>query len=179
VSVAATNRRRWLGAAVAVAAAAGGVGAYFVQRRADDPVAAASDALWSLGFDTPQGSRLAMQSLRGRPLVLNFWATWCPPCVREMPALDRFYADHKSRGWQVLGVAADNAAAVRDFLARSPVTFPIALAGFEGVEWSRRLGNLGGGLPFTLVFASSGQVAQRHMGESTYEQLAAWAKGIS
>jgi thiol-disulfide isomerase/thioredoxin len=180
VSANASNRRRWLGVAVAAAAAAVGVGAYLVQRRAGDaPPDEAADALWALGFDTPQGGRLQMQSLRGRPLVLNFWATWCPPCVREMPALQRFHVDHAAQGWQVLGVAADNPGAVRDFLARSPVTFAIAMAGFEGIEWSRRLGNLSGGLPFTLVFDSAGQVAHRHMGESTYDQLAGWAKTIS
>jgi thiol-disulfide isomerase/thioredoxin len=179
VSTQGTGRRVWLGAAVAAAAAAGGVGAYLVQRRAAAPGDDAAAAVWSLAFDTPQGSRLEMQSLRGRPLVLNFWATWCPPCVREMPALERFHTDHKSRGWQVLGVAADNVAAVRDFLTRSPVTFAIAMAGFEGVEWSRRLGNLSGGLPFTLVFNAAGEVAHRHMGETTYEQLADWAKRIS
>ena len=171
------RRRRWLGGAVAVAAAAVGVGAYRLQRGSDDDAAAA--ALWLLAFDTPQSGRLDMQSLRGQPLVLNFWATWCPPCIREMPALDRFHVDHRPRGWQVLGVAADNAAAVREFLARTPVAFPIALAGYEGIAWSRRLGNLSGGLPFTVVFDAVGRLAHRHMGESTYEQLASWANAIS
>jgi thiol-disulfide isomerase/thioredoxin len=179
VSAQGTGRRVWLGVAVAAAAAAGGVGAYLLQRRAEAPGDDAAAGVWTLAFDTPQGSRLQMQTLRGRPLVLNFWATWCPPCVREMPALERFHLDHQARGWQVLGVAADNVAAVRDFLARRPVTFAIAMAGFEGIEWSRRLGNLSGGLPFTLVFDAAGAVAHRHMGESTYEQLADWAKRIS
>lgn len=173
-----TRRRTLVTAGVAAVAAAAGAGAYLWQRRAD-PAIAASGELWSLDFDTPGSSRLAMSSLRGRPLVLNFWATWCPPCVREMPALDRFYREHNAKGWQVLGLAADNAEAVRKFLAATPVAFPIALAGFAAVEWSRRLGNPSGGLPFTVVYGRDGEVLQRHIGETQYEQLADWAKGFS
>jgi thiol-disulfide isomerase/thioredoxin len=171
-------RRRWLvSAGVAAAGVAGGAAAYWWQRRAPhDP---AVEAFWALELDTPTQTRLAMTTLRGQPLVLNFWATWCPPCVREMPALDRFYRDHRGRGWQVLGLAADNAAAVRDFLARAPVAFPVVMAGFEGIDLSRRLGNLSGGLPFSVVFGRDGGVRHRHVGETTYEQLAGWAQGLS
>jgi thiol-disulfide isomerase/thioredoxin len=165
--------------ATAGAAAAVGVAAHLWRQRSASPARAADDAFWSLAFDTPAQTRLATAALRGRPLVLNFWATWCPPCIREMPALDRFFVDHRGQGWQVMGIACDSAAAVREFLARTPVAFPIALAGFEGVELSRRLGNDSGGLPFTVVFGREGQVRQRHMGETQYEQLAGWAKGLS
>ena len=153
-----TPRRTLITAGVAATAAALGVGAYLWQRRAD-PADAASDELWSLDFETPGRQRLAMASLRGKPLVLNFWATWCPPCVREMPALDRFHREHSAKGWQVLGLAADNADAVRKFLADTPVGFPIALAGFAGIELSRRLGNPSGGLPFTVVYRPQRQGA--------------------
>jgi thiol-disulfide isomerase/thioredoxin len=172
------QQRRWLlSAGVASAAVAAGAAAYLWQRRAQTLPGDAR--LWSLEFETPSQSRLAMTSLRGQPLVLNFWATWCPPCVREMPALDRFFHDHMARGWRVLGIAADNAAPVREFLARSPVAFPIALAGFAGVELSRDLGNTSGGLPFTVIYDSRGRVARRHIGETHYEQLTVWAEGIS
>jgi thiol-disulfide isomerase/thioredoxin len=172
------SRRRWLiSGSVAAAGVAGGVAAYWWRRRAQrDP---AAEAFWALTLDTPAQTPLAMATLQGRPLVLNFWATWCPPCVREMPALDRFYRDHRARGWQVLGLAADNAAAVREFLARTPVAFPIALAGFEGIDLSRRLGNPSGGLPFTVVFGRDGRLHHRHIGETHYEQLAGWAQGFS
>jgi thiol-disulfide isomerase/thioredoxin len=173
-----TPRRTLLTVGAATAAAALGVGGYFLRRRLA-PVDTASDELWSLEFDTPGPNKLAMASLRGQPLVLNFWATWCPPCVREMPALDRFYRDHRAQGWQVLGLAADNAAAVRKFLADTPIGFTIALAGFAGIDLSRRLGNSSGGLPFTVLYSRDGRVLQRHIGETRYEQLAAWAKGFS
>lgn len=173
-----TQRRTLITVGVAAAAAAAGVGGYLLRRRFA-PADTASDELWSLDFETPGPDRLAMASLRGKPLVLNFWATWCPPCVREMPALDRFFREHRAKGWQVLGLAADNAEAVRKFLATTPVAFPIALTGFAGVELSQRLGNGSGGLPFTVIYGGDGRVLQRHSGETRYEQLAAWAKGIS
>jgi thiol-disulfide isomerase/thioredoxin len=179
-------RRRWALAqgAGALAALAGGVAVYRWRAEprasAEAPAGSAEDtSLWQLAFDTPQGARLALASLRARPLVLNFWATWCPPCVREMPALDRFHREHAARGWQVLGIAADNATAVREFLARTPVGFAIALAGFEGVALSRQLGNPTGGLPFTVVFGSGGRLAHRHVGETSFDQLTGWAKDIS
>jgi thiol-disulfide isomerase/thioredoxin len=169
--------RRWaLTAAVGALAAAAGA-AWFVQRRGAQD--AGSDELWSLEFETPAGGQLALASFRGRPVVLNFWATWCPPCVREMPLLDRFARDHAAKGWQVVGIAADEATPVQTFLARQPVSFAIGLAGFAGVGLSRRLGNLSGGLPFTVILGRDGTVAHRHMGELRHEQLAAWAEGIS
>jgi thiol-disulfide isomerase/thioredoxin len=140
---------------------------------------AAPSTFWDLSFNRPEGGRLNMASLRGRPLVLNFWATWCAPCVREMPALDRFQREFSGIGWQVAGIAADNDAPVREFLRRTPVAFPIGLAGFNGIELARMLGNLAGGLPFTVIFDRRGVVARRHAGESRYDDLAAWAKGIS
>ncbi len=173
---AAQRRRAWLVATSGVALAAG-AGLAFWRARPTAPDATTPP--WSLSFERPDGSRLAMAPFLGRPLVLNFWATWCPPCVREMPALERFQRDFGPRGWRVVGIAADKAAPVLEFLTRVPVSFDIALAGFAGIELSRELGNAAGGLPFTVVYDGAGRVVQRHSGETRYGQLAAWAAGIS
>jgi thiol-disulfide isomerase/thioredoxin len=169
-------KRRGLILAAATAAVAAGAGGALWRGRTGDQGA---PQLWTLSLDTPAGGQLALASLRGRHLLINFWATWCPPCVREMPALDRFHRDFSPRGWQVLGIAADSLAPVRDFLARTPVGFPIALAGFGGIELSRTLGNVSGGLPFTVLIGRSGDIVHRHMGETRYEQLEGWAAGLS
>jgi thiol-disulfide isomerase/thioredoxin len=159
------NRRQWaVGAGVAAAAAAGGALWALWRQHAS---ASAEDELWSMRFDTPAGPPLDMLEHRGHPLLVNFWATWCPPCVHEMPTLDRFAREHAGAGWRVVGLAADQPTAVREFLARTPVTFAIGLAGFEGIELSRRFGNVGGGLPFSLV-----------LGETSHELLGAWARDI-
>lgn len=168
-------RRRWLMGAVAGAAALGGIGLAWqsYQPQAMEPTAEAS--LWRSVFTTPDGRPLSMASLRGKPLLLNFWATWCPPCVEELPLLSRFYAENLAKNWQVLGLAVDQLAPVKRFLLQSPVTFPVAMAGMPGVEISRSLGNLSGGLPFTVVLGSDGQVAHRKMGKVTPDDLRAWA----
>lgn len=167
------NRRLALltGAAVAAGAAGVGVGWWRSRAGADAPV-------WALRFDTLAGTPLAMAALRGKPLLLNFWATWCPPCVRELPMLDQFHREQQARGWQVLGLAVDKAEPVRQFLAQRPVGFSIALADVDGVALSRQLGNAGGALPFTVVFDGAGRVAQRKLGVLTPEDLAQWAAAV-
>jgi thiol-disulfide isomerase/thioredoxin len=108
--------------------------------------------------------------------VLNFWATWCAPCIKEMPELDRFHREHAAQGWQVVGVAIDQPEPVREFLQRVPVGFPIAVAGLAGMELLRALGNPSGALPFTVVFAADGRVVRRKLGETTARELAGWAR---
>ena len=119
---------------------------------------------------------LATSAFKGKPLMLNFWATWCPPCVEELPLINNFFLQNKIKGWQVLGLAVDQAAPVTRFLAQSPLSFPVALAGFPGIEVSRSLGNLSGALPFTVVFDSTGHVLHRKMGKLTTDDLRVWAQ---
>jgi thiol-disulfide isomerase/thioredoxin len=128
-------------------------------------------SLWSLTLPQPDGTALPLASLLGRPLLVNFWATWCPPCVKEMPLLDAQVRAHPP--WQALGIAVDERAAVQQFLQRTPVSFPIVLAGFAGVAMSRELGNAQGGLPYSVLFDASGQVRHRHAGELNEAQLRA------
>ncbi|MDR0478771.1 MAG: TlpA family protein disulfide reductase [Burkholderiaceae bacterium] len=118
---------------------------------------------------------VALAAFRGRPLLVNFWATWCPPCVTEMPLLSFFYAQRGVHDWQCLGLAVeDKRAPVVRFLARAPVSYPIALAGLAGVQLSRGLGNTQGGLPFTLLFDANGQVKYRKTGQLQPSDLSAW-----
>jgi thiol-disulfide isomerase/thioredoxin len=169
------SRRRLLYAGVAGAAALAGAGLGWWRWR-PEPVSQEAAALWTLSFDTPAGSTLVMQSLRGKPLLINFWATWCPPCVDELPLLDQFFRQNASKSWQVVGLAIDQPSAVRTFLERTPISFPVGLAGMAGAELSKELGNLSGGLPYTVVLAGSGKVLQRRMGRVTSADLDQWAR---
>jgi len=169
------TRRRWLIGAVAGAAALGGMGLAWRKYQPQAMSPAAESELWPLEFVTPDGRLLRMAALRGKPVLLNFWATWCPPCVEELPLLSRFYQENSAKGWQVMGLAVDQLEPVKHFLAKTPVTFPVAMAGMPGIELSRSLGNLSGGLPFTVVLGSDGLVAHRKMGKVTPDDLRAWA----
>jgi thiol-disulfide isomerase/thioredoxin len=166
------NRRRaWMAAVTSLAGVAAVSGALWRIHRSTSP---GSVDIWPMRFDTPQGGKLEMAGLRGKPLLVNFWATWCPPCVTELPLLDRFHREKAAMGWQVIGLAVDNEAPVREFLAKGPVGYPVGIAGMGGVELSRSMGNSAGALPFTVVFDRSGNVIQRKLGVVTVSDLSRW-----
>jgi thiol-disulfide isomerase/thioredoxin len=173
------NRRQAaITAGVAAAAVAAGLG-WSLLRRSDAPKSDTSPGpggLWTLRWPSAAGGEVQMASLRGRPLMLNFWATWCEPCLREMPALDRFARDFSSSGWQVVGIAIDQLDKVKSFLARTPVSFAIAVADSSALALARSLGNEAGALPFSVVVSASGALSYRKLGESSYDDLVAAAK---
>jgi thiol-disulfide isomerase/thioredoxin len=164
------SQRRWLLAGAVAALAGAGLATW--RYRLHEPEEGALAALWALEAELPSGAVYKFSPLKGKPLVVNFWATWCPPCVEEMPLLDAFFRQNVSKGWQMVGLAADNAQAVTKFLGKMPVQFPTPLAGLAGIELSRTLGNLTGALPFTVVINSQGKIALRHMGKLSAEQIA-------
>ena len=172
------TRRRQLMVAMGAGVSGAGLG-WWLQRPA--PQAQGSDAdslaaLWALRLDRPEGGELVLADFRGKPLLLNFWATWCPPCVEELPLLDTFYQEQKAKGWQVLGLAVDQPSAVRKWLQAKPLSFPVGMAGLGGTELSKSLGNLAGSLPFTAVFGGSGALLHRKTGKVSSEDLAQWIK---
>lgn len=164
--------RRWiLGAVGATAGAAGIASAWW---RAGRSPQGSPEGLWARQWVSPAGITFAMQSFQGRPLLINFWATWCPPCIEELPLIETFYQENKAKSWQVLGLAVDKAERVQSFLQANKLSFPIGMAGLEGTQLSRELGNVGGGLPFTVVFSSDGQIAQRKLGRLQVQDLEQW-----
>lgn len=172
------ERRRWLAGGVALAAAAAGAWVAWEQTLDMSTNDDALQAFWDLQLTQPDGGQMALSSLRGKPVLVNFWATWCPPCVREMPLLNQFAQSQTARGAhavQVLGIAVDQAANVNRWIARQPLAFPVVLAGAGGVSMTRTLGNISGGLPFTILFDAQGQVQQRKIGELSEQDLAQWA----
>lgn len=177
VTGAAASRRGLFLAAAALAGMGGaGLAWWRLQPHAVAPdVLGDAGPLWGQTFQKPDGGELVMQSLRGKPLLINFWATWCPPCVEELPLLDRFYRENASNGWQVVGLAVDQPSAVRGFLQKMPLSFPVGLAGLGGTELGKSLGNLVGGLPFSVVLGSQGAVLHRKMGKVAASDLALWA----
>jgi thiol-disulfide isomerase/thioredoxin len=172
------KRRQWIiGASVGSAAAATGAGLAWWQLRVGEPPL--PTGFWDSRFERPEGGELSLASLRGKPLVLNFWATWCPPCISELPLLDRFHQEQNPRGWTVVALAVDSPTPVREFLRQRPLAMPVGLAGLDGVEFGRALGNVQGGLPFTVVIDSNGAVGSRKLGALKPQDIAAWTTSIS
>lgn len=170
------SRRRLLTGGVAAAALAAGAGWAWWRHRLAEPSSPALDGLWSQAFAAPGGqAEVRMQAFQGKPLLLNFWATWCPPCVEELPMLNQFYEAQRAKGWQVVGLAVDQDAAVQRFLQRTPLNFPVGIAGMSGTQLTRDLGNSAGGLPFTVVFGRQGNVQHRKMGQLLASDLQNWA----
>lgn len=169
------SRRGWLAAIAGLGLASVGAGlAWRTSRRQAQSLSEAEHVFWQQQFAQLDGVMLATSTFKGKPLVLNFWATWCPPCVEELPLINDFFLQNKPKGWQVLALAVDQAAPVTRFLTQSPLSFSVALAGFPGIEVSKSLGNSSGALPFTVVFGSSGNVLHRKMGKLTVDDLGAW-----
>lgn len=176
------KRRNLVYAGAAVAAGAAGIGAAWLKfepaKLTDPQTTAAQAAFWAMNFDTPDGKPQPMSSFKGKPLLLNFWATWCPPCVEELPLLDAFYLEQKAKNWQVLGLAVDQPSMVRSWLRTRPLNFAVGMAGLDGTELSKSLGNVAGGLPFTVVFGAAGTVLHRKVGKVSAQDLGQWAKLI-
>jgi len=162
---------------VAALAAFGGIGTALWRLRS--AAAAAPDGFWSLRFERPEGGELALAGLRGQPLLLNFWATWCAPCITELPLLDRFQREQRARGWSVVGLAVDSPTPVREFLTRQPLGMAVGLAGLTGVELARSLGNGNGGLPYSVVFDRAGAVHGRKLGTLVEADLQKWAQALA
>ncbi len=156
------------------AAALAGVGVALSRFQSQAVTTAASHPLWSQQFDTPSGETLNMAAFRGKPLLLNFWATWCPPCVEELPMIDAFWRENALKNHQVVALAIDQPSAVRRFLERQPLGFPIGLAGLAGTDLAKSLGNMAGGLPFTVFFKADGNIWRQKMGQLTSDDLAQW-----
>lgn len=172
------SRRLLLTAGLGAALGGAGLAWWQWRRNAEGPGAdALGEDFWRLRFRSAAGGDVSLAQFRGKPLLINFWATWCAPCVREMPALDRFGQQWSPRGWAVLGLAVDHIAPVLVFSQKLKVSYPLLVTEAEGLTLSQRLGNPGG-LPYTLLADANGRVRQRKAGETTLEELSAWATKI-
>jgi thiol-disulfide isomerase/thioredoxin len=172
-------RRRWLvGGGLAVAAA--GLGVWVGLRRLE-PADAADEAvalLLAQSLPDAGGQPLALARFGGRPLVVNFWATWCAPCVEEMPELSALHTELSNKGLGMVGIGIDSAAKIAEFSARSPVSYPLVVAGMGGSELARRFGNQAGALPFTVLVDRRGQIAHRLLGRVDITRLKAMTEAL-
>ncbi len=168
------SRRHAVLAGVAVAAGLAGVGVALKRHALSALSPEVMQELWAMEFDMPDGQVMKLNAFQGKPLVINFWATWCPPCIEEMPLLDAFYQQNSSNGWQVVGLAIDQPSRVRQFLTQHAVSYPVGLAGLTGTALGTQLGNDQGGLPFTVVLDAQSGLKARKLGKLSEDDLKNW-----
>jgi len=128
-------------------------------------VAERGDPMPALRLPDLDGRTVALpQDYAGRPLLINVWASWCGPCIDEMPELQRYSERQGADGVQVIGLALDDPAAVRDFLLRVPVAYPIVTDPPGPADASVRLGNRRGVLPYSVLIGHDGRIAKQRIG---------------
>jgi thiol-disulfide isomerase/thioredoxin len=173
------NRRNWIIGGLGMAA---GLAGALVAWQKFEPHAVMDEAVqnfWTQSFEKPEGGNLSMQAFQGKPLLINFWATWCPPCIEELPLIDAFYNQNKSKSLQVIGLAVDQPSMVRRYLTQKPLSFPVGLAGFNGTELGRTLGNAQSVLPFSVIFDAKGRLLAQKAGKLDQSDLEAWLKKVT
>ncbi|KGQ18247.1 Cytochrome c-type biogenesis protein ResA [Lysobacter dokdonensis DS-58] len=112
----------------------------------------------------------------GRPVLINVWASWCGPCVKEMPALQAFSKEQAGNGVQVVGIALDDVDAVRAFVDRTGVTYPILVDTPGPADAGVRLGNPKGVLPYSVLVSADGRLLKQRIGPFEEGEIAGWAK---
>ncbi|MFM0326298.1 TlpA family protein disulfide reductase [Caballeronia glebae] len=156
--------------AVAVAATVGGFYAGHLFSGGDTAAATqasgnAVDQLWKATPPGASGTSQPLAAFKGKPVVVNFWASWCGPCVKEMPTLSALQREYEKKGITFIGLGVDSEKNVNDFLKKVPVAYPVYVTGFGGADLARSFGNNAGGLPFTVVIDANGKIRSTKLGE--------------
>ncbi len=115
----------------------------------------------------------ALSQWQGKAMVVNFWATWCAPCVREMPELDAMAKELAAKNIAVIGIGIDSPSNIAQFAAKLKISYPVYVAGMEGTDLARELGNAQGGLPYTVLIGADGAVRKTYLGQLKFDQLRA------
>jgi thiol-disulfide isomerase/thioredoxin len=128
-------------------------------------------ALLSQSLPDVQGNAQRLSQWKGRPMVVNFWATWCAPCVQEMPELSSLQSELAPRHIQIVGIGIDSPSNIAEFSKKYKIAYPLYVAGMNGTELSRQFGNQAGGLPFTVLIGADGQVRKTYLGRLKFDEL--------
>lgn len=131
----------------------------------------AEEALFNARFVDVDDQPQTFEQWRGKIMVVNFWATWCPPCRVEIPGFIRLQNKYKDRGLVFVGIALDQRDKVQAFMKEVGINYPILLAGPEAMDLARALGNQSGGLPYTLIVNAQGNISFKKVGGVNELQL--------
>lgn len=152
-----------------------GVGVYFGTQHhlPAEPESPAVASFFAQEMSDSDGKLHKLSQWQGKTLIVNFWATWCAPCVEEMPELTALQTELAPKGIQILGVGIDSPSNIREFAAKYKITYPLYMAGMTGTDLSKQFGNQTGGLPFTVIIGPKGDVKKTYLGRLKMDQLRA------
>jgi thiol-disulfide isomerase/thioredoxin len=165
----------------AVLAGAAAIGAVVALRSAHAPAPAAGPgeeaagaALYALALEDADGHKQALSQWKGKRLLVNFWATWCTPCVAEMPDLERLQQEFAGRNVAVIGIGIENREKVRQFRDRLGLRMTLLAGGYDSLALARAFGDVQGVLPYTALFSPDGQLLQTQTGALLPGQVRSW-----
>lgn len=138
----------------------------------------AAASLFTHSLADADGRPQNLAQWRGKTLIVNFWATWCAPCVEEMPELSALQTEIAAREIQIIGIGIDSQAKIADFAAAHKIGYPLYVAGMEGSDLARRLGNRAGALPYTVLIGRDGTIKNTYLGRLKIDQLRADLQSI-
>ena len=166
------NRRQWMmiGGISVLALVAGIFSSHWISQTglASDP---SIKAFFANPWKTPDGKSANSDDWRGKILVVNFWASWCPPCVEEMPTLDKIAQEYASKNVLIVGIGIDSPSNIRQFLEKTPVSYPIMIGGLDGSALAKQMGNAQGALPYTVIINAKGKSVFTKLGKISEEEL--------
>jgi thiol-disulfide isomerase/thioredoxin len=117
------------------------------------------------------GNPQDLRQWKGKVLVVNFWATWCSPCVKEMPELSSLQKEVETKNIRIIGIGIDSASNIAEFAAKHNITYPLYVADNQGIELARDFGNQTGGLPFTVLISPNTQIKKTYLGRLNINEL--------
>ena len=130
-----------------------------------------TQTLFAAKFSDVSGKPQAISQWKGKLIVVNFWATWCPPCREEMPELSRLQEQYQGLGLVVLGISTDELDKIREFVKENPVSYPLLSGEIDAMNVGQSLGNDKGVLPYTVIIKPDGNIAKTYFGLVNQTQL--------
>ncbi len=149
------------------------IGAYFgnQNRQTDVQPVPATSPLFAASLPDLSNQSQALSQWKGKILLVNFWATWCTPCVQEMPELSALQSGDHVKNMQIIGIGIDSADNMLDFSSKYKISYPLYVAGMGGSTLLRELGDQAGGLPFSILIAPDGQIKKTYLGRLKMDEV--------